>query len=188
MKAVRTLPSWKRADSLFLCLLLTALVLRSTTPCPSLSHERTSAPAQLKPRRSTPILLSWCVVLRSTHVVQRIFPRSLKIHVRRFRNTPTPRTKYRTTNERIPLFLPAFPSAPSPHVSIQQRPIIPSGLWGADACGEVRRGLLEGGEDVALDAWHSSFFGNLRRPYFHPAPSLLFTACLRFSKMCEPLR
>ena len=35
MKAVRTLPSWKRADSLFLCVLLTALVLRSTTPLPS---------------------------------------------------------------------------------------------------------------------------------------------------------
>ena len=71
---------------------------------------------------------------------------------------------------------------------VRQRPMIPSGLWGADACGGVRRSLLEGGEDVALDAWHSSFFGNLRRPYFHPAPSLLFTACLRFSKMCEPLR
>ncbi len=189
MKAVRTLPSWKRADSLFLCVLLTALVLRSTTPWPSLSPEKTSAPPQPKPRRSTPILLSWCVVLRSPHVVQRISPRSLKIYVRRFRNTPTPRSKYRTTAVRIPLFLSAFPSAPSPHVSIQQRPIIPSGLWGADACkGEVRRGLLEGSEDVALDAWHSSFFGNLRRPYFHPAPSLLFTACLRFSKMCEPLR
>jgi len=75
MKAVRTLPSWKRADSLFLCVLLTALVLRSTTPLSSPSPEKTSAPPQPKPRRSTPILLSWCVVLRSTHVVQRIFPR-----------------------------------------------------------------------------------------------------------------
>ena len=35
MKAVRTLPSWKRADSLFLCVLLTFSVLRSTTPWPS---------------------------------------------------------------------------------------------------------------------------------------------------------
>ena len=185
MKAVRTLPSWKRADSLFLCVLLTASVLRSTTPCSSPSPEKTSAPPQPKPRRSTPILLSRCAVLKPTHVVQRISPRSLKIHVRRFRNTPTPRTKYRTTTERIPLFLRALLSALFPYVSIQQRPIIPSGLWGADACkGEVRRGLLEGGEDVALDAWHSSFFGDLRRSYFHPAPSLLFTACLRFSKMC----
>ena len=140
MKAVRTLPLGKRADSLFLCVLLTALVLRSTTPCPSLSPEKTSAPPQPKPRRSTPILLSWCVILRSPHVVQRISPRSLKIHVRRFRNTPTPRTKYRTTNERIPLFLPAFLSALSPHVSIRQRPIIRSGLWGADACGGGRGG------------------------------------------------
>jgi len=75
MKAVRTLPSWKRVDSLFLCVLLTALVLRSTTPWPSLSIEKTSAPPQPKPRRSTPILLSWCVVLRSTHVAQWISPR-----------------------------------------------------------------------------------------------------------------
>ena len=54
---------------------------------------------------------------------------------------------------RIPLFLRAFLSALSPYVSIQQRPIIPSGSWGADACkgGEVRRGLLEDSEDVALD-------------------------------------
>ena len=135
MKAVRTLPLRKRADSLILCVLLTSSVLCSTTPLPSPSPEKTSAPPQPKPRRSTPILLSWCVVLISTHVVQRISPRSLKIHVRRFRNTPTPRSKYRTTAVRIPLFLSAFPSAPSPHVSIQQRPIIPSGLWGADACG-----------------------------------------------------
>ena len=35
MKAVRTLPSWKRADSLILCVLLTSSVLRSTTPLPS---------------------------------------------------------------------------------------------------------------------------------------------------------
>ena len=35
MKAVRTLPSWKRADSLFLCVLLAFSVLRSTTPLPS---------------------------------------------------------------------------------------------------------------------------------------------------------
>ena len=110
MKAVCTLPSWKRADSLFLCVRLTALVLRSTTPLPSPSPEKTSAPPQPKPRRSTPILLSWCVVLRSPHVAQWISPRSLKIHVRRFRNTPTPRTKYRAVNERIPLDLRALPS------------------------------------------------------------------------------
>ena len=153
MKAVRTLPSWKRADSLILCVLLTSSVLCSTTPLPSPSPEKTSAPPQSKPRRSTPILLSRCVALKSTHVAQWISPRSPKIHVRRFRNTPTPRSKYRTTNERIPLFLRAFPSSLFPHVSIQQRPIIPCGLWGADACkGEVRRSLLEGGEDVALDA------------------------------------
>lgn len=35
MKAVRTLPSWKRADSLILCVLLTSSVLCSTTPLPS---------------------------------------------------------------------------------------------------------------------------------------------------------
>lgn len=35
MKAVRTLPSWKRADSLFLCVFLTFSLLRSTTPLPS---------------------------------------------------------------------------------------------------------------------------------------------------------
>ena len=39
MKAIRTLPSWKRADSLFLCVLLTSSVLRSTTPLPSPSPE-----------------------------------------------------------------------------------------------------------------------------------------------------
>ena len=135
MKAVRTLPLWKRVDSLILCVLLTFLVLCSTTPLPSPSPEKTSAPPQPKPRRSTPILLSWCVVLRSTHVAQWIFPRSLKIHVRRFRNTPTPRTKYRTTNERVPLFLRAFLSVLFPHVSIHQRPMILIGSWGADACG-----------------------------------------------------
>lgn len=187
MKAVRTLPSWKRADSPILCVLLTALVLRSTTPWPSPSPEKTSAPPQPKPRRSTPILLSWCVVLRSPHVAQRIFPRSPKIHVRRQRKSPVLRTQYPAMAVRIPLFLRAFLFVLSPYVSIQQRPIIRSGSWGADACGgggEVRRGLLEGSEDVALDAWHSSFFGDLHRSYFHPAPSLLFTACLRFSKMC----
>lgn len=40
MKAVRTLPSWKRADSLFLSVLLTASVLRSTTLCSSPSPEK----------------------------------------------------------------------------------------------------------------------------------------------------
>ena len=136
MKAVRTLPSWKRADSLFLCVLLAFSVLRSTTPLSSPSPEKTSAPPQPKPRRSTPILLSWCVVLRSTHVVQRISPRSLKIHVRRQRKSPALREEYSVKNAQIPLSLRAFPSALSPHVSIQQHPIIPSGLWGADACKE----------------------------------------------------
>ena len=132
MKAVRTLPSWKHADSLFLSVLLTASVLCSTTPLPSPSPEKTSAPPQPKPRRSIPILLSWCVVLRSTHVAQRISLRSLKIHVRRFRNTPTHRTKYHATNERVPLFLRPFPPALSPHVSIQQRPMI---RWGGGGGG-----------------------------------------------------
>gem|GEM_PF-3113763 len=40
MKAVRTLPSWKRVDSLFLCVLLTSSVLCSTTPCSSPSPEK----------------------------------------------------------------------------------------------------------------------------------------------------
>ena len=36
MKAVRTLPSWKCADSLFLCVLLITSVPHSTTPLPPL--------------------------------------------------------------------------------------------------------------------------------------------------------
>ena len=53
---------------------------------------------------------------------------------------------------RIPLFLPAFLSALFPHVSIQQRPISDEDHGALTLVGEVRRGLLEGGEDVALDA------------------------------------
>jgi len=40
MKAVRTLPSWKRADSLVLCVLLTSSVLCSTAPLPSPSPRK----------------------------------------------------------------------------------------------------------------------------------------------------
>ena len=43
MKAVRTLPSWKRADSLFLCVLLAFSVLRSTSPSPRENFRSTAA-------------------------------------------------------------------------------------------------------------------------------------------------
>lgn len=75
MKAVRTLPSWKRVDSLFLCVLLTASVLRSTTPWPSLSPEKTSTPPQPKTTK--------------VYTYSSILVRSPKIHARSPKDFPT---------------------------------------------------------------------------------------------------
>lgn len=75
MKAVRTLPSWKRADSLFLCVLLTFSALRSTTPLPSPSPRENfrSTAAQI-----TEVYTYSCVLVRGP-----------KIHARSSKDFPT---------------------------------------------------------------------------------------------------
>ena len=75
MKAVRTLPSWKRADSLFLSVLLTASVLRSTTPWP-LSFARENF-------RST------AAKTTKVYAYSSILVRSPKIHARSPKDFPT---------------------------------------------------------------------------------------------------
>ena len=75
MKAVRTLPSWKRADSLILCVLFAFSVLRSTTPLPS--------PSPRENFRST------AAKTTKVYTYSLIQMRSLKIHARSPMDFPT---------------------------------------------------------------------------------------------------
>ena len=68
MKAVRTLPSWKRADSLILCVLFAFSVLRSTTPLPSPSPRENFRSTAAK---TTKVYTYSCVLVRGPKIPAR---------------------------------------------------------------------------------------------------------------------